>query len=316
MSTSKDVSLATQGFDLLLVLAPWVGIAAAIAAVIANSVFKSPEWAFYFVAGSALGMWASFLHLARELKGHIAENRAYLELAGKHRLLIEKLVLDKANQQDEEKLPILLVLRSPFLKNSGIDDVFWARYCKYLLDDIDREDQKTRNLVAKAEQVQQALRDRKVVADVRWAYQLMKDLFEDVVRPGGDPYKGVFTEADRVSVIDIEELVFNLPLRSQRGVRRIFALPRDRLKSLPLPHREQLLKQLNEGHIELRILTNPPADLPNVGIYGGTAYGELDPKIGVNTFHFDRDRVNGKLREFSDLWEKSTKLTAADLGLP
>ncbi len=153
--------------------------------------------AFYFVAASALGMWASFLHLARELKGHIAEHRGYLDIAGRHRVLIEKLVLDQANLQDEEKLPILLVLRSAFLKNSGIDDVFWARYCKYLLDDIDRENPTPRELLAKAEQLEAALRDRKVVADVRWAYQLMRDLFEDVVRLAGTHTKACLPKLTR-----------------------------------------------------------------------------------------------------------------------
>ena len=315
MSPLRTGSMAARAVDMLLAFAPWIGILSAFGAVIANSVFNRPDWAFGFVAGSALGMWASFLNLAREVKGHIAEQKGYLEAAGKHRFLVQKLLLDQANFEDDEKLPILLVLRSAFFNNAGIDEVFWARYCKYLLADIQKAKPTQRELLATASEVESALRDRKVVAHLPWAYPLMKDLFEDVVRPGTDTYKGIFTEADKASVIDIEELVFDLPLRSPRDVRRIFALPRDELRALPQSHREKLLKQLGEKHIQLRVLANPPADLPNIGIYSGIAYGELDPATKANIFHFDAGRVSAKVNEFSYLWEKSTELTVADLDL-
>jgi len=79
----------------VLVATPWVGVGRLSGLLLQLRYSSAPSGPFI---ASALGMWASFLHLARELKGHIAEHRGYLDIAGRHRVLIEKLVLDQADR--------------------------------------------------------------------------------------------------------------------------------------------------------------------------------------------------------------------------
>lgn len=199
-------------------------------------------------------------------------------------------------------------LRSVVFRDQRLfDPVFWTAFGESILSRHTLDQYERMKLVADAAATKTVVTER---AD---AYAMMGLLFHriQIMR-----MKYLATATEEETKDDAAQFfLFEFPKQQPDCVQRLFIVQDRRrfVRGLSSSQRNDLIEQLDK-HTFLRVLvkTNPDEDIPNFGIYGSIAVGNLRPN-GDNEFDFNVERVQTETTRYNGYWQRAQPLTVEEL---
>jgi hypothetical protein len=287
-------------------LLSWLGLAMAIAAAVVGmrtSNADSKVW-LRLLTGSVVAMWPALILFFRQTHKHFDEIEPYI--TGKLELEQKKAALRRA-------------LQAGTFGGTKIDHRFWHRFGEMILNDS----QLSRSV--RPAEICAAVKESSVRVPEKIRYELMEALLRQMIegkQPGKqpDPYFATATLKELVAGernTFARRFLYELPKQYPKYICRIIAV--DSLNALQAKVSQEgkndIIDQLRNG-VELRVVVmTDPETLPNFGVYGHIAVGELD-EDGSNVVNFDPEYVRTKRDTILFHWNAARKLKESDLHNP
>jgi hypothetical protein len=255
------------------------GLLSALASMAARIVAKESDWWAVFACASLLAIWVAlysqFLNIRR------------------HQTIIEGVLETVRQHEDDPRLSLIrMVMRSVFFRGT-FPAIFWGAYGERLRLRSGEDE------IAKLQNVLDAIRSSRVQISGPDVYPLMTVLAH-LVWSHGEKYQATACLSELSESAESRMFLLGLPQFYPGLVMRIIEVDSVRdFASLEDQQKEDLRQQLR-SHVELRYWLKTDGRLPNFGVYGNRAVGEL--VAGVNTVTFDTSYVNTKKEEFHRHW--------------